>query len=460
MSLPVVAIVGRPNVGKSSLLNCLAGKRISIVDPTAGVTRDRVSAPVELTQDGYVEVVDTGGFLIPSPDLAPGDIAHQVNDQIDFAIAQAEVILFVVDAREGVTPLDTVMAQKLRRQAKPVILVANKVDAPNAKTELGELNALGFGEPLPVSAVARAGIEQLVNRAAELVGPLADRPAEPVMKMAIVGRRNVGKSTFINALAGQQRVIVSEIPGTTRDSVDVLIDIGGQTICAIDTAGLKKRTKFTNDIEYYSQHRSLRSVRRADVVLLLIDATEPIGLVDKQLAEVTADEFKPTVIVVNKWDLARGKAETDQYEDYLNKMLPSLTYAPIVFTSASEGAGLTDAVKTAQELFVQSTIRVGTTELNKAVADSIAQRSPKARGPGRPSKLYYVTQIATAPPTIVCFVNEVNSFDQPYQRFLLKELRARLPFAEIPIRVVFRPRKRDETRQRPMPPTAPGRPAH
>ena len=452
MSLPVVAIVGRPNVGKSSLLNALVGRRIAIVDSVAGVTRDRISAPLPLGE-GYVEVIDTGGFVLASPrdkqrlaaHAQDADLAEHVASQIDYAIAEAELIIFLVDARDGLTPLDRAVAEKLRRQDRPVILVANKVDRPGDAVELGELNALGFGEPLAVSALHRNALETLTDRMAERIGRAGERPDEPVMKLAIVGKRNVGKSTFINALAGGERVIVTETPGTTRDSVDVTFELDGRTLVAIDTAGVRKRRKLADDIEFYSRHRALRSIRRADVVLYLFEATEPVGRVDRQLLEYVSEAFKPVVIVVNKWDLAAARASRDDFAPYLTETIPELAYAPIIFTTAMTGKGVAEAVKLADDLFAQARHRVGTGELNAVLAEITARHHPRAvRSTHRPAKLLYATQIATAPPTIVCFVTNVPAFDANYRRYLLGQLRKRLPFAEVPIRLIFRPRRRDQ----------------
>jgi len=337
MPLPIVAIVGRPNVGKSSLLNCLVGRRIAIVDSVPGVTRDRIIAPVPLA-DGYVELLDTGGFVAAAKrDRSPAqpatgkgnDLTEQVARQIEYAVASAELILFVVDAQAGVQPLDRAAARMLRRQNKPVILVANKVDAPDTRVELGELSALGAGEPMPVSALHHRGTEDLLQAVAGKLGPLGrQRPPEPVMKLAIVGKRNVGKSTFINTLAGAQRVIVSEVPGTTRDSVDVQVEMEGRTLLAIDTAGIRKRRQLADDVEYYGLHRALRSIRRADVVLFMIDATEPVGRVDKQLGGYISGLFKPTVLVLNKWDLAEDRADREEYAPYLTGAMPELSTPP------------------------------------------------------------------------------------------------------------------------------------
>jgi len=444
MSLPVVAIVGRPNVGKSSLLNCLVGRRIAIVDSTPGVTRDRISAPVPVGA-GYIELLDTGGFGIEDPD----DLTTHIAGQIDCAVAAADLILFVVDARDGITPLDKAVAGKLRRQDKPVLLVANKVDTPEVVVELGELAALGFGEPLAVSAIHRLGMEQLLQAIASAIGSPVDRPAEPVMKLAIVGKRNVGKSTFINALAGAERVIVSQVPGTTRDSVDVRIEMEGRVLLAIDTAGVRKRSKLADDIEFYSRHRSLRSIRRADVVLFMMDATEPAGLVDKQLLAYVAELFKPMVIVVNKWDLARARASQDQYGPYLTKSFPQAAYAPIVFTSATEATGLRESIALAGDLIQQARHRVGTAKLNEIMSE-IAARPHRRGSSGRSGRIYYASQIAIAPPTVALVVNDPKAFDPAYRRYLLNQLRERLPFSEVPIRLLLRPRSRrgrDDWRQ-------------
>ncbi|GMV97454.1 MAG: GTPase Der [Phycisphaerae bacterium] len=441
MALPVVAIVGRPNVGKSSLLNMLAGRRISIVDPTAGVTRDRISALLEYP-GVYFELVDTGGYGLVDRD----DLGDQVERQIRYAVDAAALILFVVDARDGLTPLDQAVAQWLRTSDKPVLLLANKADAPNTAVDLGDFHRLGFGEPALISATHRRGEAELKDRIIEQVGPLADgqAPGDPVMKLAIVGRRNVGKSTFINALAGQERVIVSEIPGTTRDAVDVRFEHDGRTFLAIDTAGVRKKSKLADDIEFYGFHRAELSIRRADVVLLLIDATADVGQVDKRLAAYVAEQYKPCILVVNKWDLAKGRASSEDYGEYLLRTLPGLAYAPVAFTTASRARNVSAVIDLAASLFKQSRTRVSTGELNQALEAVAAGNAPKARKGGGAVKIYYATQVAVSPPTIVLFVNDPGRVSPAYERFLLNRFHEWLPFREVPIRLAFRGRRSTE----------------
>lgn len=443
MALPIVAIVGRPNVGKSSLLNRLTGKRISIVDPTPGVTRDRISVPLPLDDTdentGYVELVDTGGMGIEDS----GDLTREVEDQISFALSAAALILFVVDAREGVLPLDQHVAQRLRRENRPVLLIANKVDRPFQADELYELHELGFGEPVPVSAEHGTGVDELLEVLRGRLAGVGERLERPAMKLALVGKRNAGKSTFINALAGEERVIVSEVPGTTRDSVDVVVELDGRKLTLIDTAGVRKKRKLDGNIEFYSYSRAMRSIRRADVAALLIDASLPVSQVDKKLAAEIAKQDKPLLFVVNKWDLAKDVASGEDYAEYLAKTFPSLSYAPVSLTQADEGVNVRETIELAEELFRQAQARVNTGQLNAALERILAQRGPSHKRGTRPPKIYYAAQVATAPPTIICFVNDVRSFDESYRRFLLNQFRERLPFAEVPIRLIFRPRGRD-----------------
>ena len=438
--LPVIAIVGRPNVGKSSLLNVLARRRISIVDPTAGTTRDRVSTLVE-HRDAYFELVDTGGLGVEDSDR----LTEHVEQQIRYAVAEANLILFVVDGQAGVQPLDQQVAQMLRKIDKPVILVANKSDNMKMDSLVGEFFSLGFGDPQPTSAAHKRGIEELLDRVMEHVGYSEAAPTQPVMRLAVVGKRNVGKSTFINALAGEERVIVSEVPGTTRDSIDVRFERDGQTFVAIDTAGVRKKGKFDSDIEFYSFSRAQWSIRRADVALLFIDATQPITDVDKKLARYIADLYKPVAIVVSKWDLVEQKKKDDPeaYRKYLGDALPGVEYAPIAMTAAKEQRGVWEVVDLALELFRQSQIRVSTADLNKALRNAIEARQPVGSHGGKIPKFYYLSQVAVQPPTIVAFVNDPGVLAEDYRRFMLNRLREILPYGEVPIRLFFRSHHRD-----------------
>ena len=437
MPLPIVAIVGRPNVGKSSLFNVFTGRRTSITESTPGVTRDRVTTVCELNET-YCELVDTGGHGVVDRD----DLSEHVERQIRFAIDQADLILFVVDGREGVTALDRSTADLLRRRCERVQLVANKVDEPHLDTQVGEFIRLGFGEAVTVSALHGHGRRELIDLVAERIAGIGDEePVEPVMKIALIGKRNAGKSTFVNALAGEQRVIVSEVPGTTRDSIDVRFERDGRTLVAIDTAGVRKKNKIADDIEFYAHTRAAASIHRADVILFLIDSTVPVGQVDKRLAHTVVASYKPCILVVNKWDLAKHRTATETYGNYLMEVLPQLDFAPVAFTSAQSGRNMDSTVDLASSLFKQSRTRVSTGTLNQALREALAKNTPSAKRGRKIPKFYYATQIATQPPTIVIFVNAASSVTQDYERFLLNRFRERLPFGEIPIRLIFRSRR-------------------
>lgn len=464
MTVPVVAIVGRPNVGKSSLFNWLAGRRIAIVDPTAGVTRDRISTLVPIASH-YIELVDTGGIGVADVD----DLTEQIERQIAMALDQAQVILFVVDGRAGLMRLDDEVAQRLRRISKPVICVANKCDTEAFDPQAAEFYKLGFGKVVCVSAqqnrnraeLLRLIQEHLKTAAGTGVAPVLDSrdgcPAEvgesgeppvaaalasPVMKLAIVGRRNTGKSTFINCLAQSERVIVSEVPGTTRDSIDVRFERDGLTFLAIDTAGVRKKKSLQNDIEFYSLVRAERSIRRADVVLLFLDATQRISKVDKQLAEYVLEQYKPAVFVVNKWDLMRPMP-TSKMGDYIRATFPSLDFVPIAFVTAKSGKNVHAVLNLAQHLHKQASARIRTGDLNRVLRHALEASPPPLRRNRRP-KVYYATQAGTNPPTLVLFTNGPELFDDTYQRYLLKTIRDRLHFNDVPIRLYLRRRQRAE----------------
>jgi GTP-binding protein len=460
--LPVVAIVGRPNVGKSSLLNALVGKRISIVQDMPGVTRDRISFPLRIGER-YVELVDTGGYGFVDPDQLTEHIKHQ----IEVAMSEAKLVLFLVDCKDGLTSADQEIASLLRRRGIKTVLVCNKADGPNADVMLGDFARLGLGTPIGVSAINDRNLNLVTDAIAQNVD-LAEAPTdvpEPEMLVAIVGKRNAGKSTLVNAIAeifeGRgDRVIVSEIPGTTRDSVDVRFEKDGKSLTVIDTAGVrKKRHMVTNDIEFYSFHRAQRSIRRADVVLMLIDATEPVSDPDKKLARYIAEQYKPVVLVINKWDLARaamqekaaeqGEASKrledrdlmEEYRKYLDEELKHLDFAPIAFVTAKEGKNVQSALDLAQHLYKQAHTRVTTHKLNTTVRQLLEERRPSTPT-GRRARIYYVTQTDVAPPTIVLFVNNPAFLNETYQRFMINRFRELLPYPEVPIKLFVRQRER------------------
>jgi GTP-binding protein len=425
-------------VGKSSLLNALAGQQISIVEPTAGVTRDRVSTLIG-RDDRYFELIDTGGYgLVDSEALK-----EHIERQILLAIGSASLVVFMVDIREGITPLDEEITQLLRKHNLPVIGVANKADTAKMFPTAGEFTRLGFGEFLCISAQNNLNkavlLDMIFDRLKDLTGGGA--PQKPVMKIAIVGKRNAGKSSIVNAIAGSERVIVSEIPGTTRDSVDVRIEKDGQTLVVIDTAGIRKKGKMSDDIEYYGYVRAIKSIHRADVVWFLMDATEPVSAVDKHLARHISDECKTCILVVNKWDLAKDAAATGDYEDYLTKTLPVLKYAPIAFTTATAAKNVQSVLDLSAELFKQANTHISTPQLNKAMETIRSERTGARRGVTVWPKVYYATQIAENPVTILMFVNNPKLFETNYMRYVATRLQALLPIQEVPIRLLARPRR-------------------
>lgn len=441
MGIPVVAIIGRPNVGKSSLLNALARERISIVDPRPGITRDRVTTVIE-HNDRYIELVDTGGIGI----VDDQQLEDHVEEQIQYAIVRADAIVFVVDGQADVTPLDQHIAELLRTLGKPIVLAANKIDAGMHESHLADFYRLGCGEPYAVSALHGRGRTELLEHLLTRL-PRQDEtaPAAPEMKLAIVGKRNAGKSTLVNALAGENRVIVSEIPGTTRDAIDVRFEHEGRTFLAIDTAGVRKKSRM-NDIDFYSYTRALASIRRADVVMHLIDSTEPISEVDLKLARAIQDEFKPLLLVINKWDLAREQSTPEAFDEYLERVMPMVRYAPLAFVVAATGENVGKAIDVALRLHEQAQTRVGTSELNTALEKVLDQRAPTPKKGVKHIKIYYVTQVSVAPPSLVFFCNAPELIQDSYRRFMENRLRELLPYSEVPLRFMFRPRQRSAPR--------------
>jgi GTP-binding protein len=445
--LPRIALVGRPNVGKSTLANRLCGSRISIVEPTAGVTRDRVAVPVEI-RDGerthWAEVIDTGGIGIVDRD----DLGPQVEAQIQAALESADLVLFLVDAREGLTPLDQEVAKRLRGFQVPVLLVVNKAETKALEYEAEQFRTLGLRDgPWPISAQNGNGMAALCARVIDLLPPDTepDGPPDPAMRLAVVGQRNAGKSSLINALAREERMIVAERPGTTRDSVDVWFERDGLTFVAIDTAGVRKKRSIADAIEFYSDSRSRRAVRRADVVVLLFDVTRELSGIDKDLARYAIEHHKPLILGANKWDLVQGLGPGD-FRKYIAAQLPLAAFAPVSFLSALDGNGVDETLALAQELFAQSRKRVGTGELNRSLERALAARSP-SRG-GHAVRVYYATQADIAPPTFVLFVNDKKHFNKDYLRYLQNRLREELGFPEIPVRIALRMRGAEEAERR------------
>ncbi|HUG92484.1 MAG TPA: ribosome biogenesis GTPase Der [Planctomycetaceae bacterium] len=447
MSVPKVVIVGRPNVGKSSLLNWLARRMVSVVDPTAGVTRDRVTS---LMHEGgrSFELVDTGGMGIEDIDNLTADIERQ----IQIAVGEADLLLFVVDAQAGFAPLDRHVADRLRRIDAPKLLVVNKADNPQLEAAAPEFFRLMDVPVVLTSVKGNRNRQELIDAVlAHLPPPTATSEAEeaaasaaPEMKLAIVGRRNVGKSTFINALAEEERVIVSEVPGTTRDSVDVRFEVDGKPFVAIDTPGVRKRKSLASDVEFYGLVRAQKSIRRADVVLMFFDATDTISRVDKQLVEDIYEHHKPCIFVVNKWD--RGLAEdmtSESWGEYLIREFPTMRHVPVALVTAKEGRNVRQLVNLAQSLFKQARLRVATAELNRVLHAAVERNPPPSRRNRRP-KVYFATQVAVQPPTIVIKCNDPVLFDDSWKRYLLTAFRESLPFEEVPIKLYFRSRVRDE----------------
>ena len=438
MARSSVAIIGRPNVGKSTLFNRLVGARIAIEDSTSGTTRDRILHPME-HEGRCFDLIDTGGIGI----VDRQDLSVDVEQQIAYAIEEASVIVFLTDVRDGLTPLDREVADRLRRAGKPIILGSNKVDASHYEDAVNEFHALGFGDPLPLSGKNNVGIAELLDRILEVLPPTEPEPAydAEVLKIAFVGKRNAGKSSIVNALAGAKRVIVSDKPGTTRDSVDILFTHeDGRRFVAIDTAGMRKRGKGDDPIEFYGQLRSERAIGRADVVALMIDASEPISKVDKRIGDLIVESYRPCILVINKWDLALAQDRNitlDAYHKYLVEHMPGLAFAPIVATTATTGFNVWNLIDVAQDLAGQARRHVTTGQLNRALQEAYEkQRPPLFKG--RMFRIYYGTQAEVNPPTIIVFCNHPGLASDQYTRYMAGQLRKTLGFDEVPVRIWYR----------------------
>lgn len=448
MSIPKVVIVGRPNVGKSSVFNWLDGRRLAIVDDMAGVTRDRMVTLIE-HEDRFFELVDTGGMGIDDTD----NLTKEVEQQITTGIDESDVVLFVVDTKAGLTPLDELVAERLRKVEKPVLLLANKTDHAGIDNAALEFHRLGRGWLIPISTLQNRNKQELFAEILDRLpeADLEDSDTETArMKLTVVGRRNVGKSTFVNTLAKGQRMIVSEVPGTTRDSVDVHFDLDGHRFVAIDTPGLRRNKSIRTDIDFYGFHRAQRSIRRADVALLFFDCMEPISKVDKQLAHYIEQQFKPCIFVINKWDRVAGKVPTERWVRYLREHFPTMAYCPMAFITGETGKNVKALLNHAQMLFKQSQTRVSTPKINKLLKAALQRQQPPLHLNRRP-KIYFGSQIATTPPTIILMCNMPQGFPPSYQRYLINVFRDNLPFGEVPIKLYFQKRESGDPRERKSP---------
>lgn len=442
MAKPIVAIVGRPNVGKSTLFNIFANSRISIVEDTPGVTRDRLYATAEWLDHEFM-MVDTGGIEIMNADA----IAVSIRQQAQIAIKEADVILFVCDARAGITTEDADVARLLRQSKKPIVLAVNKADSPKQEMNTFEFYNLGIGDPIAVSASNHLGLGDLLDAVVakfpsdNIAGDLEE---EDEIKVALIGRPNVGKSSIFNALVGEERSIVSDVAGTTRDAIDTPVVRNGQKYLFIDTAGMRRKAKVDEPIEKYSVMRSLRAVDRSDVVLMVFDAVEGVTEQDKRIVGYAHEAGKAVILVVNKWDLyEKDNSSTLRYTETLRKELVFLQYAPVVFVSAVTKQRIHRLPEVISYVAEQNAMRIATSILNQVIEDAVAINPPPTEK-GKRLKILYVTQVKIKPPTFVIFVNEPEIMHFSYQRYLENKLREAFGFEGTPIQMIIRGKNEDE----------------
>ncbi len=435
---PVVAIVGRPNVGKSTLFNRLVGGRHAIVEDIAGTTRDRLYGEVQLGRLSFA-VIDTGGLVPAADEGYPAMIRHQV----ETAVAEAEVILFLVDVASGCTSADEEIAQLLRQTDKPVLLVANKADNDRRREAAAEFYELAMGDPILVSAYHAIGVGDLRERLEELLPPVEPEAPPETLRLAIVGRPNVGKSALVNAILGQERVLVSEEPGTTRDAVDTPFEYGGQKLVLIDTAGIRRRGKVTRGIEQYSVMRAQEALERADIGLLVVDASEGLTAQDLHIAGYITDAHKGLIVVPNKWDLVEDTEESR--ERFANRELRRFRFAPwapLAFVSAKTSLNIDGLLDLALEVHETRGQRVPTPKLNAVIQKAVAAHRPPSKGQ-RALRILYVTQAEVNPPTFVFFVSDASLLHFSYKRYMEKAVRKAFGFEGTAIRLIFRSKSRD-----------------
>jgi GTP-binding protein len=467
---PLVAIVGRPNVGKSTFFNRMIGERVAIVEDMPGTTRDRIYGDTDWNGRDFT-LIDTGGLElgtdIPVGQVGlngqPGDIMKRVQAQAQLAIEEADVIVFMVDARTGITAADEEVAEMLRRTNKPVILAANKADNAARRLDAVEFYTLGLGEPITISSIQGTGTGDLLDVIVDALPPEEERPEEEededVVRVAIVGRPNVGKSSLLNAILGFQRAIVSAVPGTTRDTIDTEMELEGKKLILIDTAGIRRRGRVGPGVEKYSVLRASRAIDRCDVALLLVDASEGLAAQDTHIAGEIQDKSKGVVVVVNKWDLAQAQRRAERegdipkpneeiesaehYRKIIAEGLKFIPYAPIVFASAKTGYHVQSLLETVLSIADMRFLRIPTSRLNEAVQDAVRRHNPTVNR-GKVLKIYYATQARVNPPTFVFFVNDPQALHFSYERYLENQLRAAFGFKGTGIRMYFRARPKSE----------------
>jgi GTP-binding protein len=459
MPKPIVALVGRPNVGKSTLFNRILSRRIAIVEDLPGTTRDRLYGEAEWAGREFL-LVDTGGFEqdLESRAAHPGDLGHQVGiesglfltevkSQVHLAINEADIIVFLVDGTTDLSFGDELVADVLRRTDKPVVLAVNKADNKIIQENSIEFYTLGLGDPHPVSALHGYGVGDLLDVIVDVLPELeTEEEEDDRLKIAIVGRPNVGKSSLLNTLLGYQRVIVSSVPGTTRDAIDTTITFDGEEIVLIDTAGIRRRGKIEPGVEKHSVLRAIKAIRRADVCLLMVDVTEFATAQDAHIAGYILDEFKSVIVVVNKWDLiAKDTYTMNQYTDHIRAELRFLDYVPVIFISALTGQGVKNILSLVLQIYDQRLLRIPTGELNRFIQQAVAKNPPK--GARRQNlKFYYLTQASVDPPTFVFFVNNHKLVHFTYRRYLENQLREMYQFLGTPLKLIFRSRREGNRR--------------
>ena len=441
MSKPILAIVGRPNVGKSTLFNTLAGEKISIVEDYPGVTRDRIYADVTWLNQSY-SLIDTGGIEIDAKD----HMLKHMREQAEIAIDTADVILFIVDVRQGLTDADAKVADMLRRSGKPIVLVVNKVDSfDKYMPDVYEFYNLGIGDPHPISATSKLGIGDMLDSVSEWVAvENMEKEEDDRPKVAIVGRPNAGKSSLINKLLGEERVIVSNVAGTTRDAIDTEISHNGKDYVFIDTAGLRRKSKIKEAIERYSIIRTVAAIERSDVVILMIDAVEGVTEQDAKIAGIAHDRGRGLIIAVNKWDaIEKNNATVKEYTKKIHDILSFVPYAEILFISALTGQRVNIIFDRLETVIQNHAMRIQTGVLNEILAEAVAMQQPPS-DKGKRLKLFYITQVSTKPPTFVLFVNKKELMHFSYQRYIENRIRETFGFVGTPIRIFIRERKEKE----------------